>query len=617
MFIREIKKKNKGYTKVFKYHHLVESIRTKDGPRQILIHNLGSLDLPKKDWPLLAGRIEELIKGCPGIFVSSPKIEQLAVFYSNKIIEKRSVSFKQEKDYHRIDVNQTQISGCKSIGTEYIAYSYLKRLELDKYLETCNFSQRQIEVAFLLIIGRIVNPGSELHTYHWAKENTALDELMDTDFSKLSKDILYKVSDKLHANKRGIENFLAEKERSIFNLKETIILYDLTNTYFEGRSQGIDSAKFGRSKEKRSDCRLLTLGLIIDEDGYPKASRILPGNQSEPESLSKIINQLRELNCKKDVLLLDDEPITVVMDAGIATEDNLKMLRGDESNKRIHYIAVSRHKPDEYVDEDAELLTVREGKNKKVEVKIVQGDKIKDKDTFLYCKSDAKQRKEEGMRNKFIELIEQGLENISRGLTRKGGTKRFDKVCERVGRIRQKYPIISSYYKIDVIPSKKKKGYAENIKWEYIKKEQSDLKFSGRYYLRTDRTDLDEKEIFDIYVMLTRLENVFRHLKSDLRLRPNHHQKEHRAKGHIFITVLAYHVLNSILNRLQTCDYSISLSRIKRILSTHMRCTTELTTDKNETIYIRKCSRPNYNQKQIYSMLQLGETPISSKKYIS
>ncbi|MBN2542611.1 IS1634 family transposase [bacterium] len=616
MFIREIEKKNKGYSKTFKYHHLVESTRTKEGPRQQLILNLGTVDLPRKDWPLLANRIEEIVKGQQNFYVASPKIEQLAQFYARKIIDKRSGAVGDIKDYQRVDINNTEISDCRTIGSEYAAYSYLKNLELDKYLEDHYFSQRQIDIAFLLLIGRMVSPGSELHTYHWAKRNTALGELLGTDFSKLSQNTLYEVSDKLYKHKKGIENYLSSKERSLFNLKETIILYDLTNTYFEGRSEGLSKADYGNSKEKRYDCKLLTLGLIIDEDGYPKASKVMPGNQDDPGSLLEMIDELRKLGSARNDIPGDDGIITVVMDAGIATEDNLKMLRAEDNDDhdRIHYIAVSRRKPDEYFAEEAKLLTVRKDKKNTIEVQLLKPEG--EDDTFLYCKSSAKGKKEESMRNKFEKLFEQGLENIKSSLYKKGGTKNFKKVCERVGRLRQKYPIVSAHYKVDVIQDKgKRRSYAAKVNWEYIKKEVADKKFSGRYYLRTDRDDLTEKEIFDIYIMLKRLEDAFRHMKTDLILRPNWHQKDIRAEGHIFITVLAYHVLNSILNRLQRCDYSGSWRTIKQILNTHVRGTMEFPSEDGEITYVRKCSRPNYEQKRIYDLLQLGEIPIKPRKY--
>jgi len=616
VFIREIEKKNKGYSKTYKYHHLVESTRTKKGPRQHLILNLGTLDLPKKDWPLLANRIEEIINGQQDLYVASPKIEQLAQFYARKIIAKRSGACGDIKDYQRVDINNTELIDCKTIGTEYAAYSYLKQLELEKYLEDHYFSRRQIDVAFLLLIGRMVSPGSELHTYNWAKRNTALGELLGTDFSKLSKNTLYEVSDKLHKHKKGIENYLTRKERSLFNLKETIILYDLTNTYFEGRAAGISNAAYGNSKEKRYDCKLLTLGLIIDEDGYPKASKVMRGNQDDPGSLREMIDELRKLGSEREALPGDDGIITVVMDAGIATEDNLKMLRAqdDEDHDRIHYIAVSRRKPDEYFDEEGKLLTVRKYKEDTIKVQLLKPEG--EDDTFLYCKSSAKGKKEASMRNKFEQRFEEGLENIKSSLYIKGGTKKFKKVCERVGRLRQKYPKVSAHYKVDVIQDKgKRKSYAGNVKWEYIKKEVADKKFSGRYYLRTDRDDLAEKEIFDIYIMLKRLEDAFRHMKTDLLLRPNWHQNDIRAEGHIFITVLAYHVLNSILNRLHRCDYNRSWKTIKQILSTHIRGTMVFPTENAKITYVRKCSRPNYEQKEVYNLLQLGEVPIKPKKY--
>lgn len=615
MFIRETKSKNKGYSQIFSYHHLVKSVRTEAGPRQEFILNLGTLDLPKKDWPLLANRIEEIINGQHTFYVASPKIEQLAQFYARKIIQKESKSFEDNADYQEVDVNHTSVSEVRTIGPEYICYSYLKHLKLDEYLDSIYFSKRQIEVAFLLIIGRLVKPGSELKTYGWAKNKSALDELLETDFAHLSKNTLYDVSDKLYEHRKGIEEYLAAQERDLYNLSETIILYDLTNSYFEGRADGIDKASYGRSKERRNDCKLLTLGLIIDKDGYPKASKILPGNQGDPASLREMIEDLRKLSSQRDDIPSENGKITVVIDAGIATEDNLAMLKAkdDEQTKSIHYIVASRRKVDQYFNDDGVLIAVRDGKKNKVEVKLLKPEE--EEDIFLYCHSEAKEKRDKSIRNSFELLFEQEINNIEASLHKKHGTKKYDKVCERVGRLRERYPTVSTYYRIDVIRDRKKKrDYAVKLDWEYIKKQEANDRFSGRYYLRTDRTDLNEEEIFDIYTMLTRLEEAFRYLKTDLGLRPNYHQKGFRAEGHIFIAVLAYHVLNSIQNRLHLCEYHSSWENIIETLSSHVRVTEELPKKDGDLVHIRQCSEPEFGHESIYELLQLSEEPLEPRK---
>jgi transposase len=142
-------------------------------------------------------------------------------------------------------------------------------------------------------------PGSELSTHSWLQDLSGLGELLGWDFARTSLTQLYQVTDLLLKHKESLEKFIFEREKQMFGIEETITLYDLTNTYFEGEGAGNESAKHGRSKEKRSDCPLVTLGLLLDGSGFPKKSKIFPGNVSEPTTLAKMIAQLEENNKEK------------------------------------------------------------------------------------------------------------------------------------------------------------------------------------------------------------------------------------------------------------------------------------------------------------------------------
>ena len=157
-------------------------------------------------------------------------------------------------------------------------------------------------------------------------------------------------------------------------------------------------------------------------------------------------------------------------------------------------------------------------------------------------------------------------------------------------------------------------GLACRISWEYLK-EQSDKRFSGSYFLRTDRFDLSEKDIWSIYVMLTQLEHAFRTLKSDLLLRPLFHQKENRNDAHIFITLLAYHLLHSIRSSLKQQGVTMSWKQIRDRMSTHCRVTNRIKTKQGHTLFIRKCSVPEEFHKTIYNALHLDHRPCKIKKY--
>jgi transposase len=237
----------------------------------------------------------------------------------------------EEPDYEEVDINSVHNSRIRTIGAEYVGVSIFRKLGLDVILKGLGFSKKEIEISILSIVGRLVHPGSEKRTKEWAQHLSGLDELLGTDFKDLSNNALYRVLDGQLSHKEEIERHLRRRERSLFSLKEKIILYDLTNTYFEGEKKKDRKAKRGKSKERRNDCPLVTLGLVLDESEFPKTSKIFKGNVSEPTTLKEMIEALEDT--RKD--------LTVVLDAGIATEDNLHFLK----EEGYDYICIARNKP--------------------------------------------------------------------------------------------------------------------------------------------------------------------------------------------------------------------------------------------------------------------------------
>ena len=268
MFIKEIKKKNKGYEKEFISHRLIESYRTEKGPRHRNILNLGKLDLPKDQWKLLANQIEDEITGQQSLYPVDNHIKELAVHYAQLIIQKKLMNTetneqeKEEPEYERINLNSLTDSKTRTLGAEYVGLSTFKKLGLDSLLFQLGFSEKQVAFAALSIVGKLVHPASEKRTRRWAQKLTSLDELLNTDFTYLSNNALYRISDLLLTHKDSIEKHLARREKNLFSLEEKIILYDLTNTYFEGSAKGNEKAQYYRSKDKRNDCPLVAAGLL-------------------------------------------------------------------------------------------------------------------------------------------------------------------------------------------------------------------------------------------------------------------------------------------------------------------------------------------------------------------
>jgi transposase len=460
----------------------------------------------------------------------------------------------------------------------------------------------QLSLALGMIAGRMICPGSERATHKWLVERSALDELMGADLSGVSLDSAYKAADLLLNNKEAIEDHLRQAEGRLFGLDEKIILYDLTNTFIEGTGKFNGKARYGRSKEKRSDCPLVTLGLVLDVQGFPKKSRIYEGNISEPKTLEQMIKDLSIEACGQDPLLMP----MVVLDAGIASENNIKWLR----SKGYRYIVVSRKKK-KAIPPGVTMEAVKRDNEGAV---LVQAGLCNNPDTDeleLYCHSVDKEKKEDGIKNRFQDRLESDLMTARKALNQKYGTKNYAKVIERIGRLKERYRSVAHRYKITVVkdPGTDK---AKDIKWSRPKQEKT----SGVYCLRTDQKALDVQQIWDIYTMLTDIEDAFRCMKSELGLRPIYHQKEARCDGHIFITVIAYHLMHTIRYKLRQKGVKFCWTTIRRQLSTHVRATSTMKRKDNKVIKIRKSSKAEPAQEVIYDALGLSYRPGRTVKTI-
>ena len=335
MFIRKTTHTNRRNGQKYHTYKLVESVRTERGPRQRPILNLGkAFSLPQEQWKEFANRIEAIISGQMNLFPVPDEIERLARYYARKIIRRHGQKAQEpsenikKPDYQTVDINSLESEQIRSVGGESVVLETIKELELDRKLESLDFNQPDIEATIGVIAARLLAPASERRTHQWLKSDTALDDLMETSFEPLSQDRVYKVSDKLLRNKDEIELHLQNHERHLFNLEEKVLLYDLTNTFFEGSCKYNQKAHFGRSKEKRSDCPLVTLGLLMDADGFPKKSEVLEGNVSEPGTLREILPKISTATAK---------PI-IVTDAGIGTQENIQWM----AEQDYKYIVVSR-----------------------------------------------------------------------------------------------------------------------------------------------------------------------------------------------------------------------------------------------------------------------------------
>ena len=594
MYIR--KSKTRVFNgKTYYSHRLVESIRQADGKvKQQTYLNLGSSYdvVAEADWPLLAERVGNILNGTEGLLPLAEELESEAQRLAHLVIKKHgeaeAITDKANPVYERIDIANIENAEVKSVGAEALSYETAKILKLRESLLEIGFNKKQCDLALASIIGRLLSPGSEVSTCSYLRNNSALDEVMGVDFSSLHKNQLYEISDLLFKHKEAIEEKLYQREKDLFKFDEVVTLYDLTNTYFEGESRGNDHAAFGRSKEKRSDCVLVTLALVLDGSGFPKKSHIFKGNVAEGQTLEQMVS-------------LSSKEAIIVMDAGIATEDNITWLQ-DNGYK---YLVASR-KRNQDIPKDITGVKVKEDKENSVTAYIVDRTET---EREMYCHSEARQRRCDAIKSKLRDRFTQALEAMSAGLSKKGCTKKYDKILERLGRLKEKNKLVAHLYKIEVT-SDEAKSVASAITWEYLPDKQS--KESGVYCIRTNQVLLSHDEIWSVYRMLNDIESAFRTLKTELGLRPIYHQKTERISGHIFISLLAYHILHSIRYQLKTQNIHDSWGTIIAKLGNHFRITTSMQKEDGKIIHIRKSMRPNPEQQRIYQVCNINPIPLQT-----
>jgi len=619
MFIKTIVKTDKNTGKRYEYYRLCEGYRIGNSVRHRSIVSMGLLEGigNKEDRKLLADRIESMLKGEMDMFVSldKPHIEKYAREFSNRIINEKlldiapvATTSKPPKDipieYETVDTNSIKHEDVREFGAEWMCKQTLEKLGMDSFLQqSAGFSKANTGIALMHIISRAVYPASEHKTAQWIKENSSVSGLFDIPINKVNRFKLYDISKKLYQKKTGIEKYLSSKTNEIFDIQDKIIFYDLTNTYFEGRKAASSLAKFGKSKEKRSDAKIVAMAAVINAEGFLKYSRIYQGNIADSKTLDKTIQEL-----SLGTSSTGRKPI-IVMDAGIATEENTTMLK----EKGYDYICVNRVKLKEYKQADAngETVTVYDKRENPIELKMVKKQDCPD--SYMYVRSQQKTIKEASMNEHFSQRYEQELENIRVALGKKGGTKKLVKVWERIGRLKQRYPTANKYYKIEVTPDEQQ-DKAIDIKWS--KTQLKPKSNEGVYFIRTSLKKKEEKTLWTIYNTLTEIEATFRVLKTDLSLRPVFHKYDENVEAHLFLGLLAYQVVASIRFQLKDKGINQDWRNIVRTMNTQKEITSTMKIKNNTMIRIKKCSTPTVNAKKIYDALNQKYQPYFMKKSV-
>jgi len=619
MYIRQTRTNNKVTGEGYFTFRLVRGERIGGRVRQITLMNLGRhFPIKQDDWPLLCSRIEQLLQPQETLLAiaCSEHIERAAQRYFGQLVARTSLpeqggddtslasgSFEAAvtkpttPDVQEIDVDSLQIMQPRAVGVEHVALDALSQLGLIEKLAALGINGVMRAAILGNLIGRMAQPASERATWHWLQTQSALGELLDVDFAGMSHMSLYRASDLLMRHRTKIEDYLFSSLQTLFMLEETVTLYDLTNTYFEGEAAANPKALNGRSKEKRSDCPLVTLGLVLDGSGFVRRSKTFAGNISEGKTLEVMLNGL-------------DAPsgALVIMDAGIATEANLAWL----VEHGYRYLVVRRGGVRQFDEAHAVSIETAGGETLRLQKEISEdGQELQ-----LYCHSAGREAKETAMVSRFAQRFEAALQKITDGLTKPRCEKRYDKLMERIGRLKEKSQGVSQHYTVTLVSDETGKT-ATRLTWEKKLVAGTMATHPGVYCLRSNELTWDEEKLWRTYTMLTDLESVFRSLKSELGLRPVFHSKEDRSDGHLFITVLAYQCVQVLRTKLKAAGINDSWSSLRQTLAIQRRVTVSVRRKDGRSVHVRKSTVAEPALMAIYKVLGVNSAPGGTKKLIS
>jgi len=578
--------------------------------------HLGTLSLAKSEWrklakvleSRLAGQLSLLEEASPEIISAADKAFDHYRFMKTQR-EERALQ-KEHREIIEVDAQSIGTGYSRSLGPELVANSFWDRLGFSQILTELGFTLKQLCLIKALIIGRLVAPGSDYGTWRWFCRRTALAEMLPVDLTGIGKDAFYEIADDLYLRKNQIEKALRNCEVTLFSINTTLFLFDLTNTYFEGSCLKNDLAARGKSKEKRSDCPLVTLALVVDQFGFPVVSQIYSGNQSEPKTLADILDDLYK---EGEPQFKGIRP-TIVMDRGIATKGNIDLIKA----KEYPYIVIERRAVEEdYVKEfesvrkTFERIDLNHTKDSRPSVK-ARSDLQEARAVYVkkvpieygcrvLCYSEGREQKERainGLQEKrFLDAFEALQNSVA-----KGNIRRVEKVAVRVGRLQERHP--AAFARFDILATTdetEKKVQSLAITKKPIGEEGITL--NGCYVIETSHNDMTAIEIWRNYMTLTEVESAFRSMKTDLGIRPVYHQIAQRTKSHLFVSVLAYHLLASIEHTLRLNGDHRRWSTIRDQLSTHQRNTVIFTDAHNNIHHVRVSGVLEKEHREIYRLL--------------
>ena len=570
MFLRTNKRWKNG--KWHRYYSIVENRRLTDGKVvQRAVLYLGEInDYQEAAWRKTLEVFDE----------SSQQKHQLSLFPEDQPIPADAL------DAIAVRLSEMQLHRPRSFGDCWLGCWLWRQLNLDQFwqdrLQNSRGDTQWSKVLQLLVINRLIDPGSEFRVHRQWFDRSAMDELLAVDFKVATKDRLYRCLDRILEHKRQFFSHLRRQWQDLFSASFDVLLYDLTSTYFEGLCEQNPKAKHGYSRDRRPDCRQVIIALIITPDGLPLAYEVMPGNTSDKTTLRSFLSMIESLYGKARRVW--------VMDRGIPTEE----LLFEMCSEGVQYIVgTARSKLDEL---EAELLDLPwQQVHENVRVKLL----VEDGDLYVLAQSTGRREKEKSIRRHKLRRLFEGLRRLQKNCTGR------DRLLQKLGALKHEAGRAAGFLQITLPPSGSKvtaKNFTFKLKVDAFKKAE---RRDGSYLLRSNLIEEEPQVLWERYIQLTQIEAAFKCLKSDLAVRPVYHQLEHRVEAHIFIAFQAYCLMVTLRKYLSVHASGLTAGAVLEKLSTIQMVDVWLPTTDGRRLIMPRYTQPEAEHKMILYKLHL------------
>ena len=584
MFLRRHLRKKKDET--YEYWTLVESVRTKDGPRQRTVATLGKLPGVDEETRMGWEHIRDALDG---------RLHQCDLLRAKA----------EPPHWATVDTSRARVERLRRFGEVYLGLALWRRLQLDAFFDDAMEPGRE-EIAWstmacILVLARFCAPSSELQIADFWYAKTALDDLLGVAPDKVNDDRLYRALDALLPHKDALFDHFQKVYGELFGTAFDILLYDITSTYFEGQAKGNPQAQRGYSRDGRPDCVQVCIALVVTPEGLPLAYEVFDGNRTDVTTVEEIVERMREK--------YGHERRTWVMDRGMVSEDNLDMLR----EAKAHYLvgtpkSLLKHFECDLLEHDWEQ--VEPG----VEVKLCAAPHGEN-ETFVLCRSQGRIEKERAMREKQREKLEAALTKLKTRIDADTRALRDRSAAERrVGRLFQQYPRAARFFQVHIDerddPNHKNgKRLTMVIEHKDEHREWAELS-DGCYLLRTNLQGHDATTLWKTYIGLTQIEDTFRISKHDLGLRPLYHHRQDRTQAHILVCFLALVMWRTLQQWMHGCGLGTAPRKLLEEMAEIRSLDIVLPTGTAKDLRLRTVSKP---EQHLAILLQKLGLPLPNK----